>query len=283
MLLSGTSSVPAATLDALRRSGARTVHLLGGTSAISDAVTAQLSATPSYGCDGAAGAPLEVVRVSGGNRFDTARLTAESAGAAAVGTVDLGEGPRRTAVVASGLGFADALAAGPLSYSGAAGGRGDGRGFPTLLTAPGALSLEAEAALTGLGITQVLVPGGTAVVSPAVVDRLQALGISVFRLAGSNRSETAAVVAGFAVDRLGFSLGGVTLARGDAFADALAGAAYAGDRGVPLLLTAGPTALGEATRGYLQAHAGRTSSVTAFGGDGAVSAGTLAEAVTALS
>jgi hypothetical protein len=51
----------------------------------------------------------------------------------------------------------------------------------------------------------------------------------------------------------------VTLARGDAFADALAGAAYAGKSGFPLLLTAGPTTLGPATRAYLQAGAGRTT------------------------
>lgn len=284
VLLSGTSAVPAATLDALRRSGARTVHLLGGTAAISDAVTAQLQATPSYDCTGAAGAPLEVVRLAGANRFDTAGRTAGSAGPAAIGTADLGDGARRTAVVASGLGFADALAAGPLSYAGVADpALGNGKGFPTLLTAPDALSPEAEVALTSLGITQVVVPGGTAVVSPAVVDRLQALGISVVRLAGSNRSETAASVARFAVDQLGFALGGVTLARGDAFADALAGAAYAGDRAVPLLLSAGPAALGDATRAYLRDHARLTSTVTAFGGDGAVSAGTLAEAVDALS
>ncbi len=119
-------------------------------------------------------------------------------------------------------------------------------------------------------------------VSPAVADRLQQLGLRVVRLAGSNRTETAAVVARYAVEDLGFSRSGVTLARGDAFADALAGAAYAGDVTVPLLLTAGPTALGDATLAYLQSTAGSTSSITVFGGAGAVSAGTLAEALLAL-
>jgi putative cell wall-binding protein len=202
---------------------------------------------------------------------------------AAVGTVDLGAGLRRTAVLASGLGFADALAAGPLSYAGAVDpARGSGGGFPTLLTSPGTLSPEARAALASLGIEQVVVPGGATVVSPAVVATVEAMGIRVVRLAGANRSETAARVAAFAVDRLGFGQATVTLARGDAFADALAGAAYAGDSAVPLLLTAGPTTLGPATRAYLQARVGRTTEVTAFGGDGAISAGTLAEAVSAL-
>jgi lactocepin len=269
VLLTATTSVPATTLQALRTSGARTVHLLGGTSAISDAVAAQLARTPSYACDGTAGAPLEVVRISGANRFDTARRTAEQAGAGAVGTADLGSGPLKTAILASGLGFADALAAGPRSYA---------AGLPTLLTTPAALSSEAEAGITALRIRQVVVPGGTAVVGPAVVSRLESLGIRVVRLAGSNRTETAARVAAFAVDELGFSRSGVTLARGDAFADALAGAAWAGDLRVPLLLTAGPTALGDATRAYLSQATG-LASVTALGGVGAVSQAVLDEAV----
>jgi putative cell wall-binding protein len=275
--------VPPATLAALKASGVQQVQLLGGTSAISDAVAASLARTPSYACDGTPGAPLEVVRVAGGNRFDTARRTAESAGTGAVGTLDLGAGARRTAVLASGLGFADALAAGPLSYAGAVDpARGSGRGFPTLLTAPDALAPEARAAITSLGVQQVVVPGGGAVVSPAVVAQVEAMGIRVVRLAGANRSETAALVAAFAVERLGFGRATVTLARGDAFADALAGAAFAGDAAVPLLLTAGPTTLGPATRSYLQARVGVTTGVTAFGGDGAISATTLAEAVSAL-
>ena len=282
VLLTAPESVPAATLRALRGSGARTVYLLGGSSAISDAVASQLTRTPSVACSGAAGPLLNVVRVAGANRFDTARLTALQPGRAAVGTADLGSGTAlRTAVVASGLGFADALAAGPLSYAGAASGRpGNGAGFPTLLTRATSLSPEAESALVALGVQQVVLPGGTAVVGAGVESRLRQLGVRVVRVAGSNRTETAALLSRFAVDRLGFSAAGVTLARGDAFADALAGAAYAGDRGQPLLLTAGPNDLGAATRDALTVST--ASRVTAFGGLGAISAVTLADAVRAL-
>ncbi len=283
VLLTATGSVPAATLSALRGSGARTVYLLGGTSAISNAVAAQLAGTRSSDCDGLLGGNLQVVRISGANRFDTARRTAEHAGPSAVGTADLTGQPLRTAIVASGLGFADALAAGPLSYSGAADpSLGNGLGFPTLLTGTSVLAPEAAAGLKALGIQQVIIPGGTAVVSPAVESSLKALGLRVVRLAGSNRTETAALVASFAVQDLGFATTGVALARGDAFADALAGAAYAGDRGLPLLLTAGPTTLSDATRSYLQGARGQTGSVTGFGGIGAISSATLQEAVQAL-
>ena len=282
VLLTAPGSVPAPTLSALRGSGARTVYLLGGSTAISDAVATQLARTPSVACSGAAGPPLTVVRIAGSNRFDTARFTALQPGRAAVGTADLGSGaPLRTAVLASGLGFADALAAGPLSYAGAATGRpGNGLGFPTLLTTPTGLSAEAEAAVLALGVQQVLVPGGTAVVGPGVESRLRQLGVRVVRVAGANRSETASLVGRFAVDRLGFDPSGVTLARGDAFADALAGAANAGDRGQQLLLTAGPDDLGAATRDALTASS--ASRVTAFGGLGAISAATLADATRAL-
>ena len=281
VLLTGTSSVPAATLAALRTSAARTVLLLGGTSAISDAVAAQLAATPSFDCAGAAGPPLSVVRVAGADRYDTARLTAELAGSGAVGTTTLDGPARRTAVVASGVGFADALAAGPLSYAGAGAGHGDGQGFPTLLTGAEVLAPAAERALVALGIEQVIVPGGTAVVSAAVQARLVELGLHVVRLGGSSRTQTAALVADFAVDRLGFSEAGVALARGDNFADALAGAAYAGDHGLPMLLTASPTALSQPTRDYLVQSSG-TSKVTAFGGAGAINDATLAAALEAL-
>jgi putative cell wall-binding protein len=233
-----------------------------------------------------------VLRIMGTDRYDTARRTAEFVGPGAVGTADpTGGGALRTAVVANGLGFADALAAGPLSYAGAAAAAaGNQNGFPTLLTGAAALAPEAEAALRSLGIQQVILPGGTAAVGPAVESRLRGLGITVIRLAGADRTATAAAVARFAVgDSPGYPVGlafdrsAVTLARGDGFADALAGAAYAGDRAIPLLLTTTPDALGAATVGYLQSVAGVTSSVTAFGGSGAVTANALSAALSALS
>jgi hypothetical protein len=77
-------------------------------------------------------------------------------------------------------------------------------GFPTLLTAPDALAPEARAALTSLGVAAGRRARRRAVVSPAVVAQVEAMGIRVVRLAGANRSETAALVAAFAVERLGF-------------------------------------------------------------------------------
>ena len=58
-----------------------------------------------------------------------------------------------------GEGFADALTAGPLAYN---------NEFPILLTAPGSLRAETDAALADLGIDHVIIVGGTAAVSQAV-------------------------------------------------------------------------------------------------------------------
>lgn len=291
LLLTDRDGVPAPTLAALRSSGASTVYLLGGTTAIGPVVADQLARTASVSCSGVSGPALRVVRVSGDDRYSTALAVAEQVGSA-VGTLDsTGRGTAlSTAVVASGAGFADALAAGPISYAGAGSAQaGNQLGFPLLLTGGDTLGADAASGLRRLGIQQVLLPGGTAVLSPQVERQLGELGIGVIRLAGLERTATAAELARFAVgDRpghpvgVGFDRGSVSLARGDGFVDALAGAAHAGSRTSPLLLSASPQTLGEATTNYLRSQAGRTTKVTAYGGVSAVATDTLNAALVAL-
>src|SRR5438093_1028670 len=86
-------------------------------------------------------------------RHRTARLVAEQPGAAAVGSV----GQKKTAIVASGAAFPDALAGGPLAF---------GSKLPLLITDPASLSSDAQTALGSLAIKQVVLLGGTAAVSP---------------------------------------------------------------------------------------------------------------------
>lgn len=293
VLLTAGDSVPDATLAALRASGAGTVYLLGGPAAIGAAVADRLARTPSVSCAGATGPPLAVVRISGDDRYATALAVADYVGPDGVGTLDsAGSGAAvRTAVLASGAGYADALAAGPLCYAGAGSAQaGNQLGFPLLLTGGSTLEDDVEAGLGRLGIEQVLLPAGTAVLSPQVQSRLEQLGITVVRIAGADRTETAAELARFAVgDRpghrvgVGFDRAGVGLARGDAFADALAGAAHAGAHRWPLLLTVNPLELGRASTDYLRSAAGQTTTVTAYGGQSAVATRTLDDALAALS
>ena len=130
----------------LRRRCAQTVHILGGESAISAGVASAVDALPN----------VSVNRIAGANRYETAVQIANTVGAGAIGQF-LG---KRTAIIASGTSYVDALAAGPISYRGVVGGIGAGP-HPILLTAANALPASTSAALTSLGVKQVGIVGGT--------------------------------------------------------------------------------------------------------------------------
>lgn len=256
ILLTLFDQVPPPTLAALADLGTKNVTLVGGEAAISEAVRSQLESTPSTN---PAGGNLGVSRIAGHTRYGTAAAAATSGGP--VGSI----GEKRAALVATGEKPADALAGGALSY---------GRNLPTLLTTPGALAPEAADALAVLGIEQVLLLGGPAAVGEGVRAEIEARGIGVMRLAGPDRTATAAVVANFALGALGFKAGHVNLARGDEFADALASGPHGGTDGpAPMLLTESPDSLGAATADWLRAHASTLQDGHLLGGSSAVSDG----------
>jgi putative cell wall-binding protein len=171
-----------------------------------------------------------------------------------------------------------------------------------LLTEQGSLPANTQQALTNLGIKQVIIPGGTAAVATGVESSIAALngGITVIRFAGSGRTDTAARVASFetatpaaaagstpAVNGLGFARSHANLARGDDFADALAGGPHAGRENGVVLLTENPTTLGTFTTAYLRlnsavASTGGISNLDIFGGTSAVSSGVEQDARNAL-
>ena len=192
ILLSTTTSVPQATLDALKALGVGTVHLLGG----SDSLGANVEVT-------LRGLGYTVDRIGGADRFATAALIANTAGAAAVGLDDVG---RPTAVLSSGRTYPDALAAGGIVFA---------KHFPQMLTEPGVLPDATKTALTDLGIKHVIITGGVNTVSQAVNDQVAALGIATERVAGATRYDTTVALADLALDRLGFSASQVAVATGD--------------------------------------------------------------------
>jgi peptidoglycan LD-endopeptidase LytH len=244
LLLSGRGHVPEATLAELRRLAAERVVLLGGTEVLAPAVERQLRDA----------GIAEVERVGSATRYATAAELARRVAETGIGTVS----GRRAAFLASGTGFADALAVGPLAYAAR---------LPILLTSPAGLPPDTAEALHELGIEHVYVVGGERAVSAAVE---RSLGVPSTRLQGSDRTRTAARVARFAVEHLGFTYGEVVLARGDAFPDALAAAPYAGRGGAPLLLTQRSDRLGRGARDQLLATGGAVTRLTALGGPAAV-------------
>jgi putative cell wall-binding protein len=167
--------------------------------------------------------PDPVVRIGGSDRYATA---------AAISARSFDPGVPAV-YVATGLGFADALAAGPLAAR---------RGAPVLLVSTTSVPAPTLTELQRLKPARIYVLGGTAVVSPAVASKLASVA-PVTRIGGANRYETAARLAA------SFSPGVPVayVATGASFPDALAGVPAAAHGKGPLLLVApdgipGPTA-----------------------------------------
>jgi len=214
---------------------------------------------------------LREYRVGGADRYSTNRATYT------VTYNGEAEQPRAvnglpTALLVSGADYADAVAAGPVAYK---------ERVPLLLTAPDRLPASTRAALADNRLEQVVVVGGPSAVSPAVVRELEALGLRVRRVAGASRQETAIRVFEFAEQEFGWTLRHVNLARGDGFADALAGGPHAGEERAPVLLTADTGDLSAATRDFLRSRAGTVASIDVLGGRAAVSDAVVQQAQTA--
>ena len=177
-----------------------------------------------------------------------------------------------TALLVSGAGYADAVAAGPIAYK---------ERVPLLLTAPDRLPASTRAALAYNRLEQVIVIGGPSAVSPAVVRELEAIGLRVRRVAGASRQETAIRMFEFAEQEFGWTLSHVNLARGDGFADALAGGPHGGEERAPILLTTGVDDLSTTTRDFLRARAGTITSIDVLGDTTAISDAVVQQAQTA--
>ncbi|WP_285113900.1 cell wall-binding repeat-containing protein [Leifsonia sp. fls2-241-R2A-40a] len=184
----------------------RHIVIVGGLSAVPAAVETALAKL----------APVE--RIAGSDRFDTSRRLASKAFGSAI----------PAAFVATGTNFPDALAAGAAAGA---------QGAPVLLVNGGWGAVDAGTAafLTEAGTKTVKLVGGTTVVSPGVQASLGKQGISVTRLAGSDRFETAEVVGNTSFPTYTQAY----VASGLGFPDALAGSALAAAKGAPLFTVNG--------------------------------------------
>ena len=125
--------------------------------------------------------PRNIERIHGGDPVGTSIAVAERMGA----TPELGE-LGRTVIVTSDQSVADAVAVGPLAASGP---------FPLLFTAPDALDPRITAYLAEHDVTHVVLVGGTVAIAPTVQEAIETADITVTRLAGRDRSDTARLVA----------------------------------------------------------------------------------------
>lgn len=206
VLLTRSTLLPAAIKTELTHLAPAKIVVLGGTGAVSNDVK---NALVPYTTG-------TVTRIGGSTRYDTSARISAAAFSPGV----------PVAYIANGLNFPDAL-----SGAAAAGKKGG----PVLLTPPDALPSVIVTELQRLKPAKIVVLGGSDVVSPAVMTKLGAYTSgSVTRLAGQTRFDTAVAVSA-ATYSPGVPV--VFLANAFNFPDALSGAAAAGMRGGPVLLT----------------------------------------------
>ncbi len=164
---------------------------------------------------GALQAPSSVTRVGGGDSYASTAAISAATFAPGVPVV----------YVATGLDFPDALAGSAVAGP---------QGGPILLVSMDSIPASTAAELARLQPQQIVILGGTGVVSDAVASALGAYTSgTVTRLAGPNRYATAAAV-GAATYGPGVPV--VYVATGLNFPDALTGAAVAGFQDGPVLL-----------------------------------------------
>jgi putative cell wall-binding protein len=147
VLLATRSGIPAATATELARLAPARIVVLGGSSVLDDAVLAALRPFATTG---------DVQRLAGADRYSTS---------VAVSRFAYGAGSE-TAFVTTGLAFPDGLASGPVAALVPG---------PVLLVAADRLPAVVGAELERLAPSQVVILGGTGVVSDAVVGQIEAL------------------------------------------------------------------------------------------------------------
>ncbi|MBN8210258.1 cell wall-binding repeat-containing protein [Bacillus sp. NTK071] len=158
----------------------------------------------------------EITRIQGADRYETAVEIAKEG---------FEEGNTPEVVLATGLDFPDALAGAPLAYQ---------KDTPILLTKTKSIPDSVKKALTYFGVEHVTILGGQTAVSKDVETQLKKMNITFERIAGENRYDTAAKIAG-ELDPYFSDTAFVTY--GGNFPDALSVASIAAFQGSPILLT----------------------------------------------
>ncbi len=242
ILLVGPSSIPTSTAAELRRLRPDRIVVIGGPSAVDAAV---LSALRPFAIGGT------VERVGGADRYATA---------AALSKATFGPGVD-VAYVTTGLDFPDALSAS---------GAGGTAGGPVLLVRPDRVPPATATELGRLGPSSIVVLGGPAVVSDAVLTTLRTYAKDVVRVAGSDRYATSAALS---ARTYAPGVPVAYVATGRAFPDALSGGPLAADDDGPLLLV-GPRSIPAS----IVAELGRLKPrrIVVLGGPAAIDASVLA-------
>lgn len=178
------------------------IFLLGGTAMISSAQQTNIANTFGY----------PVTRLAGADRIDTAITIANKLN------------DKNTAFIINKDYWADSISVSAPAVK---------TGYYILPTAGTTLdSRVADFITSHTTITNAIVVGGTSGLSATIVNNLTSLGLSVERIAGSNRYETNRLLA----ERFFPTPPSITFADGDSFMDGLTGAAIAASNNAPMIL-----------------------------------------------
>ncbi len=157
-------------------------------------------------------------RLAGADRYETAVEVSQAGWPEGSDTV----------FIARGDDFPDSLAGVPLAYS---------MDAPILLAKPEGFNQETKQELERLEARQALILGGEAAVPEAVENELESFRLSVERISGKDRYETAAKISGELAELKEADFEKAFITTGKDFSDALAVSAYAASNEFPVLLT----------------------------------------------
>ncbi|MBU3143444.1 cell wall-binding repeat-containing protein [Clostridium sp. CF012] len=155
---------------------------------------------------------LEASRLSGTNRYTTSVAISKS-----------GWTESTTVIIATGLDYADALAASSLAKS---------KDAPILLTEKNAMNQNILTEIKRLKATEAILIGGAGVIGPGVESQLKGLEITITRVGGTDRYDTSKKIA----ETVGVT-NGIIMATGFDFPDALSIAPISGIKSMPILLS----------------------------------------------
>lgn len=246
------ASVRAAVREIVHNNGPVTVHVVGGTTSVPDAVVAQIKATA--GAD-----KVTIDRVAAPNRYTLAAAIARR-------VAEEHDGELPAALIANGADSTKFFDAAALSAIAAA------QGYPVLLVERDRVPAATAAFLNAAEPADVVVAGGRATVSDGVVR-----SVGAERWAGADRYATAAAIAANATDPDRAWLRPDVAGIAAMLPDALSGGAVTGRQGGPLLLST-RTSLPSATANWLSAHTGEIEGCWVLGGADSVWSRVLSEA-----
>jgi len=251
ILLTDPAKMPAIVLAEIERLNPGRVYVLGDQPAVSSSVVGQIMDTITSG---------KLTRLFGRDRYETAAAVARE-------VIKLSPEYDGTVLVTTGSNYPDALAAAPLAAH---------KGWPVVLSNPaGTIELPEEACTA-------VILGGSGAVSDSMEAALTSLlgESNVQRKGGSNRYETAALVASFGVSN-GLHWDGVGITTGTLFADALSAGVMLGHEHSPMLLT-DPNSLSASARGPLWVNKKSIQTVQFIGGTSALSPAVRSQVMSAI-